>query len=136
MADYWTHFSFAIPDLTEAEIAWYHENFDDEDKAAAIFSDEPDTDWGYLSVKVESDDDGLWIYSDESGDVDQAVRIVQAFLQAHRPDDAVGFEWSHDCSKMRLDAFGGGAAFITATDVQYINTGAWLSAQAISQPTG
>jgi hypothetical protein len=41
----------------------------------------------------------------------------------------VTFEWSHDCSKPRVDAYGGGAAFITAKEIKTMSTSAWLNEQ-------
>ena len=43
-------------------------------------------------------------------------------------------EWSNDCSKPRVDAFGGGAAFITARKIKSINTGEWLHRQISRLP--
>jgi len=43
----------------------------------------------------------------------------------------VALEWSHDCSKPRVDAFGGGAALITARKIKTINTGEWLHREII-----
>jgi hypothetical protein len=41
----------------------------------------------------------------------------------------VTFEWSHDCSKPRADAYGGGAALITAKNIKTMNTSDWLQEQ-------
>jgi len=41
----------------------------------------------------------------------------------------VTFEWSHDCSKPRVDAYGGGAAVITAQEIKTMSTAAWLNQQ-------
>jgi hypothetical protein len=40
------------------------------------------------------------------------------------------FEWSHDCSKPRTDAYGGGAAFVTANEIETFTTSEWLQKMA------
>jgi hypothetical protein len=42
----------------------------------------------------------------------------------------VTFEWSHDCSKPRVDAYGGGAAIITAKRIKTMSTCEWLRKHA------
>jgi hypothetical protein len=51
-------------------------------------------------------------------------------LQKFDPEGQVAFEWSEDCSKPRIDAFGGGAAFITAKEIKTMTTADWLRQQA------
>ena len=144
MANYITVFSFAIPNLTDAEAAWGHRaaawlDADPDQREAmpelAEMLDDPD---GYPSFRAEVDDDGLWIHSDESGSPGEAARLVQAFLAAFRLDDTVAFEWADTCSRPILDAFGGGAMLVTATDIESTHTGAWiaerLAARAAAAP--
>lgn len=136
MADYYTEFSFAINDLTEPEKAWaeqvkaffaehdYEGDPESLPPELGLLYTEDDFGMGF-TMEVE-DDDSLWIYSDESGDVDSASRFVQSFLRKFRPDDCEGFEWAGTCSKPRLDAFCGGAVFITATEIDATYSGKWL----------
>jgi hypothetical protein len=51
-------------------------------------------------------------------------------LQTFDPGGRVTFEWSHDCSKPRVDAYGGGAAIVTANEIKTMNTGQWLQEHA------
>jgi hypothetical protein len=71
---------------------------------------------------------GVWLHS-SSGGVDAVCAFIQHLL--HRFDAAghVTFEWSHDCSKPRADAYGGGAALITARKIKTFNTAEWLHRQ-------
>lgn len=132
MANYNTIFSFAIGGLTDAETAWCR-------RAAAWLDadpaerepmpelvDVPDEPDGYPSFRAEVDNDGFWIHADESGSPDEVARLVQAFLTAFRPDDVVSFEWSDTCSRPILDAFGGGAMIVTATDLEAMHTSGWI----------
>lgn len=133
MANNYLQFSFAIPDLTEPEIEWLRALLavepedDDPDNPVGIgkYGEDPE----YFGGTVEIDDDGLWIYAEESGTPEDAACFVQAFLAAHRPGDAIGFEWAATCSKMRLDEFGGGAVLITATDQTWMSSSQWLAGQ-------
>jgi hypothetical protein len=63
-----------------------------------------------------------------SGGVDGVCAYVQHLIQKFNLQP-VSFEWSHDCSKPRTDAYGGGAAYITAQKIKTFNTTAWLRRQ-------
>lgn len=68
---------------------------------------------------------GLWLHS-SSGGVDAVCVFIQFLLKKFDPDGGVSFQWSHDCSKPRIDAYGGGAAIITAKQIKSMGTGEWL----------
>jgi hypothetical protein len=80
-------------------------------------------DW---SFETEVDDDGIWIHS-QSGGIDAACAFIQHLLQQFDPQGCVTFEWSHDCSKPRTDAYGGGAAIVTAHEIKTMNTSDWIN---------
>lgn len=71
---------------------------------------------------------GLWLHSSNGG-VDAVCAFIQHLLQKFAPESDVAFEWSHDCSQPRTDAYGGGAAFITANEIRTMSTAAWLNEQ-------
>jgi len=136
MADYFTNFSFNLP-LTDpaqkehalnlAQIARVH-RFEDEQLPADFPPPLQDVleEWNF---EVEEDgEDGLWVHSD-SGGVDAACVFIQHLLQKFNLTLRVGFEWSHDCSKPRPDAFGGGAALISKEEIKIMSTGDWLAEQ-------
>ena len=52
--------------------------------------------------------------------------LMQKFLAKWRPDDYLTINWACTCSKPRVGEFGGGATFVTATEIEYINSGTWL----------
>jgi hypothetical protein len=135
MADYFTNFSIALPLKPEqreyalqiAAQALAHRN-EDEPLPGSFPSDLADEieDW---SFETEVDDEGIWIHS-QSGGMDAVCVFIQHLLQKFDFAPAVAFEWSHDCSKPRTDAYGGGAAFITATEIETMTTHEWLSKMA------
>ena len=47
------------------------------------------------------------------------AHLVQKFLKKFRPADCWPLTYSETCSKPRVGEFGGGALFVTATDVKW-----------------
>jgi hypothetical protein len=88
----------------------------------------------YFSWELEESDTpgkfNLAMFAEEVGDIDAVVVFVQAFLKKFAPDHCFTLSWAGTCSKMVAGEFGGGAAFVTADKVEYINTGQWLSERA------
>jgi hypothetical protein len=78
--------------------------------------------------QVRQSVNSLWLHS-MNGGIDAVCAFIQHLLQKFTPEAHVSFEWSHDCSKPRVDAYGGGAAFITAEETETMNTSAWLNEQ-------
>ena len=135
MADYYTNFSFYLPlpdpaqkehALNLAQIATVH-RFENEQLPADFPQPLQDVleEWNF---ELEEGEDGLWIHSD-SGGVDAVCAFIQHLLQKFNLPLRIGFEWSHDCSKPRTDAFGGGAALISAQEIKIMSTGDWLVEQ-------
>ena len=138
MADYFTNFSLVLNLANEAEQAYA---LDLAHKASmAQRGDELPDDFPKTLVELiedwqfETDADnsgtkpGLWLHS-MNGGVDAVCEFIQHLLQRFNPTSHVTFEWSHDCSKPRVDAYGGGAAFITAKEIKSMSTAAWLNEQ-------
>ena len=139
MADYFTKFSVVLPLPNEAAQR-YALDLDANARRVAQGDEKPDNfppsleevieDWQFETDTESSDGKwGLWLHSDYGG-IDAVCAFVQHLLQKFDPKGRVGLEWSNDCSKPRLDAFGGGAAFITAKEIKTMNTSDWLRHQA------
>ena len=138
MADYFTNFSLVLNLANEAEQAYA---LDLAHKASlAQQGDELPDDFPKALVNLiddwqfETDADnsgtkhGLWLHS-MNGGLDAVCEFIQHLLQKFDPKSHVTFEWSHDCSKPRVDAYGGGAAFITAKEIKSMSTEDWLNQQ-------
>ena len=138
MADYFTNFSLlmSLPDEAAEKYALdladkgFHLHMGDE-----IEGDFPSSlrdvveDWQFDTDACDpSNGSGLWLHSSNGG-IDAVCAFIQHLLERFDPTGCVGLEWSNDCSKPRFDAFGGGAAFITADRIKHINTGEWLHRQ-------
>lgn len=135
MADFYTRFSFMLPATTAQERAWVHDvldaaadySSDNDDAVPAVLVEVFGCGYWSLGFSAELGNDGLWIYSEGCGDEDQVVAFVQHYLARFRANEVVGFEWASTCSRPCLDAFGGGAAVVSATEVTWLNTSTWLS---------
>ena len=72
----------------------------------------------------------VWFSAEESGNVEQIASFVQEYLAKFHPDKHWAMEWANTCDRCRVDAFGGGAVFVTAKKVTFMNTGTWCHKQA------
>ena len=75
----------------------------------------PDFDW-----KIENG--YLWVYSEESGNLDNLAVFVQGFLAKFDPKGWFQIEWAATCSAPRLGSFGGGAMLVTAKQIRVMST--------------
>lgn len=132
MADYFTNFSFILrlKDDAQKEYALNlsriasQQRF--EETPLPVDFPEPlkdvTEDWTF---ELEDCEEGIWLHS-SSGGIDAVCAFVQHLLVKFDTAPFVTFEWSHDCTKPRTDAFGGGAAVITQTEIETINTADWI----------
>ena len=131
MSNYFTNFSLVITLKEKArkyalELARQSAEFRQQDKPvpAGFPKSLVDVleDWNF---ETESEKDGIWLHS-ENGGIDAACAFIQHLLQQFDPKGRVTFEWSNDCSRPLVDAFGGGAAIITAGNISTMSTSDWL----------
>ncbi len=144
MADYFTNFSLIVPlptevaqqyaiDLAQQAFHLFLGDESPEDDFPAALRDVVE-DWQFDTDPSDpSSGPGLWLHSSNGG-IDAVCAFLQHLLQRFDPTGHVGLEWSNDCSKPRIDAFGGGAALITARKIKTINTGEWLHRQVARLP--
>ena len=131
MADYFTNFSVVLPltkeqqeyalNLVKQVEAYRSDNQQLPVDFPEFLRDEVDN-WPFETDLIK---DGIWLHSMYGGQ-ETACRFIQHLLQKYDTAPFIGFEWSHDCSKPRLDAFGGGAAFITKTQIETMSTSDWI----------
>ena len=139
MADYFTNFSLlmALPSEAAEKYALdlaqqaFHIHLGDEEMPGEFPASLRDVveDWQFdTDAGCPSNGWGLWLHSTDGG-IDAVCAFIQHLLERFDPTGSVSLEWSNDCSKPRTDAFGGGAAFITAKKMKSISTGQWLDRQ-------
>ena len=132
MADYFTNFSVVLP-LTKEQQEYAIQlvkqvaahRFDDHPLPAS-FPESLKAEVENWTFETSTNDKGIWLHSQYGGQ-DAACLFIQHLLQKFEFAGGVAFEWSHDCSKPRTDAFGGGAAFITANEIENMTTSEWLA---------
>ena len=130
MADYFTNFSVVLP-LTKEQQAYAFEiaKQAEEHQTQELPTDFPaclNEEIENWTFETEASDKGIWLHSQYGGQ-DAAGVFIQHLLQKFAFAGGVAFEWSHDCSKPLTDAFGGGAAFITANEIETMTTQEWLA---------
>jgi hypothetical protein len=81
--------------------------------------DDLDSRWGHH----------LWLYTEEFGCVDRVAHLVQKFLRMFRPTDCWSLTYATTCSKPRVGEFGGGAVFVSANRINWINSHQWAESQ-------
>jgi len=143
MADYYTYFSLVLnlPDVAaQAYALALHA------KAKSLTSDEEITgelpadlhahlDAWYFDAEPSGNplEPALWLHSQDGG-IDAVCDFIQHLLKQFHPLGYVAFEWANDCSQPRTDAYGGGAAFITATEIRTTGTWNWIAEQTKQCP--
>ena len=139
MADYFTNFSlvFSLP-MPEAqayalELADQASRIQQGDEQSETFPKElvgVIEDWHFdTNADTAEQKPALWLHSSNGG-IDAACSFIQHLLRKFDPAGRVTFEWSHDCSKPLTDAYGGGAAIITAKKIKTMSTCEWLRKHA------
>jgi hypothetical protein len=111
-------------DLSTADVTW---------AGCRAFRDLPDVDsyddTGFQHEFRENAKLGrhLWVYADEWADLDRVAHLVKKFLRQFRPDESWSLTYATTCSKLRLGEFGGGAVFVTASNIESFDVGDFVS---------
>ena len=139
MADYFTNFSLIIT-LPDEAVQKYALDLAIEGSSGFQGAELPDDfpkelenvteDWCFeTDAETSEGKPALWLHSSNGG-IDAVCSFIQHLLQKFNLNERVTFEWSNDCSKPRVDAYGGGAAIITATEIKSMSTWEWLRQNA------
>lgn len=132
MADYYTKFSLMLTLKNESE-QQYALNLAAKAKQIRFEDESVPGDFPALLKEVlenwnfdtELAKEGVWITSADGG-IDAVCAFIQHLMQKFGFAPSIAFEWSYDCSKPRTDAYGGGAAFVTATEIKTFSSSEWL----------
>lgn len=136
MADYYTHISTMVTNLTPDEQKWWKRTLEiikrvcgdeaaemermdllpDEVQVLNAVKNDGIVDWG-IDAKVDSE--AVW-FTDSDGvpNIDGLADLLQLFHQKFRPQGIHTFRWAETCSRPRLDAYGGGVFAITAKEIK------------------
>lgn len=69
-------------------------------------------DWDYCDCDAVLEDDGVWFHADESINVGHMEYIARQLIEELEINEPFYASWSFQCSKPRIDEFGGGAFVI------------------------
>jgi|GEM_PF-4938599 hypothetical protein len=81
----------------------------------------------YFEVRKNGKKRSIWIYSEESANVDAIASILQEFLKTCRPEGKIGFSWANNCSRPILDSFSGGYCMVSAKKIVFSELPTWTS---------
>lgn len=138
MANNYCSFSAMLPLKTKKEREWVNKAFEEiQDALDEELTGETDPatkkwarDWtkNYesLGFDTELQDEGLWIYTEESGNVDAVADFVRMFLREFHPDKFWKMTWACTCSRPKIDEFDGGALMVTADTISFMNATKWF----------
>jgi hypothetical protein len=130
VADYFTQFSCAL-DAGTSKNAVAALNFFLRLRAEEKDADDPEFSGFALSLQDGPGSSVLWFHDDGQGDVEGVIRSVLRLAEQLDLTGLWGFDYSHSCSRPRLEAFGGGAHVIdlgARKSIGWISTHEWLTA--------
>lgn len=89
-------------------------------------------------IQQDERNSSLWIYAQESGDVEQVAYFVQLFLKQFAPEGWWTLTWANSCSRMLVGQFSGGAVLVTARETHFNEGIRWLETRQLelSLPAG
>lgn len=140
MADYFTQFSEIVPRLTAQEETWLKGKLEiiegpeglDQSRIAGELE-------GYCGCVVcqcefcDSCDPEIgrhaWLYAECSAELELVGLVMQQFLKQFRPNECWSLTYAATCSKPRVGEFGGGALFVTATEIKWQNSYDFITEQ-------
>lgn len=141
MTDYYTKTAIWMPLHAEAELLWWKradlvhvpmlwggEFPDDNAEGKEFFARHPEL-WSTFEGETICeiyfrDDDrfphGVVSITDDGGcaSIDGIAHLIQAFLKDLDIKKPVAFMWAEDCERHRPDGFGGGACYVSPTEIR------------------
>jgi hypothetical protein len=76
-------------------------------------------------VEIQKDNKTVWLYGEESVDLDQMVKVLCEFQTHFKLKTPVSFSWANTCSKLRLDEFSGGAVVVKDGKSYWVDAQCW-----------
>ncbi|MBI2393706.1 MAG: hypothetical protein HYV09_29300 [Deltaproteobacteria bacterium] len=67
-------------------------------------------------------EDGLWVRSEEAGDLEHLAAFVRSYLATFDPSRLICIQWADWCDRLRAGEFGGGVVVIAANVVKWAST--------------
>lgn len=109
MAKYYTNASSFLP-VPESRLGEARKII--EQAVAAVEEAEDGSCDVQVEVQERGEGSGVWFHGEESVNLEHLAEIARALVEGLEIDEPFVCSWSYDCSKPRIDAFGGGALVI------------------------
>ena len=122
MANNYSQFSEMIPCENKEQQDWLMQEL-----AIAIEFDDGER---VPACAFEADGDDVWVYSEDSGDLEALADVVATFQVEFDITEPWTLTWADTCSKPRLGNFGGGGLVIYKGKVHWLDTWNWCAAEA------
>lgn len=124
MANCYTQFSEVIPCENEEQVEWLMGSLATAVKDEGCESEDSDDD-GYPPCEFERDGSGVWVHSEDGGDLEALVNVICSFQEKFSIGDPWSLAWAETCSRPRVGEFGGGAIVVYKGEAEWINTWDW-----------
>lgn len=119
MADYYTKCSVEIP-CTKEQFNWLKAELNTWEQLRGFWENEPYDEGDYRAAREclhFSENEGLWVTDNDGWVPGLLYDILQAFVREFKTSP-IFIQLAYDCSKPRLDAYGGCAVMITADEIR------------------
>jgi len=120
MSNCYTQFSSIVYNITKDEKDWLEEQFTTEENTL----DGLPCDMEFENREGKTD---LWLYAEETFNLEGLADILQAFLAKFRPQEIFSLTYACTCTKLRPGEFGGGYCIVTGKEIIFGNV--WQDAQ-------
>lgn len=114
MANYYSQFSTHIPYRTRKEELWLLAQLEAQDTSG-------DDDGPYCNYAHHPKAQAVWVYTEESGNVDALANLVARFQTRFAIPTPWTLEWANTSSRPVLDSFSGGAIVVYNGKIHYIS---------------
>lgn len=78
------------------------------------------------ACKIVQESAGIWISTDESGEVERVANAVASWQMTFGIEEPWSLTYATTCSKPRLGEFGGGAVFVYKGTIKWTNAYSWV----------
>lgn len=116
MANNYTKFSEIIPCENLRQIEWLEEALTCGSRGRSV-------------CEFDRDGDGVWVYSEDQGDLDALMDVVSAFQLQFKIITPWTLTWAGTCSRPLIGNFGGGGIIVYKGKVHWMNTWDWCTAE-------
>ena len=146
VANAYTSFSETIVLNTAEEVAWcrtslqeiealLEEGVEDVDQVKPEDKAFYDAESLGFTYHFEEDDKSLSFIAEESGEPESVAIFVQQFLHHFNLKTCFTLAWAATCSRPLVGNFGGGAVYVTADSIEWVNTFDWTARKIAAHET-